>query len=63
MNMITRIIKIKDCPSFVDFRPGADLQFKKYNLIYGWNGSGKTCFSRVLRSFELKENYYAQPER
>ena len=62
MNMITRIIKIKDCPSFVDFKPEADLpEFKKYNLIYGWNGSGKTSFTRTLRSFELGENYYTQP--
>ncbi|HAK88696.1 MAG TPA: hypothetical protein DHV16_07505 [Nitrospiraceae bacterium] len=62
--MITRVTKIKDCPSFVDFRPDADLpEFKKYNLIYGWNGSGKTSFSRVLRSFELGENYYTYPER
>ncbi|GIW68770.1 hypothetical protein D6792_03035 [Candidatus Parcubacteria bacterium] len=58
--MITRVIKIKNCASFVDFVPGADLPaFRKYNLIYGWNGSGKTNFSRVLRSFELRENYYA----
>lgn len=60
--MIVKVKKIKDCASFVDFKPEADLpEFKKYNLIYGWNGSGKTCFSRVLRSFELGENYYAQP--
>src|SRR3990167_7771449 len=64
MNMIARTSKIKDCPSFVDFRSGTDLpEFKKYNLIYGWNGSGKTSFSRVLRSFELGENYYTHPER
>lgn len=64
MNMITRVIKIKGCPSFVDFIPGTDLpEFKKYNLIYGWNGSGKTSFTRTLRSFELGENYYAQPAR
>lgn len=64
MNMITHVTKIKDCPSFVDFRPGTDLpEFKKYNLIYGWTGSGKTSFSRTLRSFELGENYYAQPGR
>lgn len=62
--MIARVTKIKACPSFLDYRPGADLpEFKKYNLIYGWNGSGKTSFSRVLRSFELGENYYTQPER
>jgi wobble nucleotide-excising tRNase len=62
--MISCVTKIKDCPSFVDFRPSADLpEFKRYNLIYGWNGSGKTSFSRVLRSFELGENYYTHPER
>lgn len=60
--MIKRIVKIKNCPSFVDFRPNTDLpEFKRYNLIYGWNGSGKTSFSRVLRSFELQQNYYASP--
>ena len=62
--MIKRIIKIKNCPSFIDFKPASDLpEFMKYNLIYGWNGSGKTCFSRVLRSFEVGENYYEPPER
>ena len=62
--MIKRIIKIKNCPSFIDFKPASDLpEFMKYNLIYGWNGSGKTCFSRILRSFEVCENYYEHPER
>jgi len=62
--MIKRIVKIKDCPSFIDFKPASDLpEFKKYNLIYGWNGSGKTCFSRVFRSFEIGRNYYDHPGR
>jgi wobble nucleotide-excising tRNase len=62
--MIKRIVKIKNCPSFIDFKPSSDLpDFAKYNLIFGWNGSGKTCFSRILRSFEMGENYYAHPER
>jgi len=62
--MIKRIVKIKNCPSFIDFKPANDLpEFAKYNLVYGWNGSGKTCFSRVLRSFEMSKNYYDHPER
>jgi wobble nucleotide-excising tRNase len=62
--MIKCVIKIKNCPSFIDFKPVSDLpEFKKYNLIYGWNGSGKTAFSRILRSFELGENYFYHPER
>ncbi|MCX5727057.1 MAG: AAA family ATPase [Candidatus Saganbacteria bacterium] len=53
--MIKNVIKIKNFPSFVDFKPSADLpEFARYNLIYGWNGSGKTSFSRILRSFELE---------
>jgi wobble nucleotide-excising tRNase len=64
MRALKKINKIKNCPSFVDFRPAPDTpQFAKYNLIYGWNGSGKTSFSRILRSFESGENYYAHPER
>jgi len=62
--MIKRIIKIKNCPSFIDFRPTSDLpRFKRYNLIYGWNWSGKTSFSRVLRSFELGTDYYGRKEK
>jgi wobble nucleotide-excising tRNase len=62
--MIRRIVKIKSCPSFLDFKPSADLQeFARYNLIYGWNGTGKTSFSRILRSFELGVNYFDHPER
>ena len=29
------------------------LDFKKINLIFVWNGTGKTTLSRVLRNFEL----------
>jgi len=62
--MIKCIIKIKNCPSFINFKPASDLpEFTNYNLIYGWNGSGKTSFSRILRSFELGENYYNNPRR
>lgn len=30
-------------------------KFKQYNLIYGWNYSGKTTLSRIFRCIELKE--------
>ena len=29
-------------------------EFSRFNLIYGWNGSGKTTISRILRSLELR---------
>lgn len=62
MKTIKKIVKIKNCPSFVDCKPSSDLpDFKRFNLIYGWNGSGKTSFSRVLRNFELQENFHNNP--
>lgn len=64
MSMIKSIVRIKNCPSFVDFKPVADLpEFSKYNLFYGWNGSGKTSFSRILRSFELGQGFFDNPEK
>ena len=32
-----------------------DLDFKNINLLFGWNGTGKTTLSRVLRCYELGE--------
>ena len=38
-----------------DFTWPADLpEFGRYNLIYGWNGSGKTILSRLFRYLELR---------
>lgn len=60
--MLKSIVKIKNCPSFLDFKPAAGLaEFGKYNIFYGWNGSGKTSFSRVLRSFDLGQCFYNDP--
>ena len=53
--MITKIKKIKNFGVFDNYQTSADLpDFKKYNLIYGWNASGKTTLSRLLRCFELQ---------
>ncbi|MDR3558353.1 MAG: AAA family ATPase, partial [Candidatus Pacebacteria bacterium] len=39
---------------FVDHSHSAEIpDFRQYNLIYGFNGSGKTTISRVLRCIEL----------
>jgi len=49
-----RIKEIKNTDAFDGFHwLGDDL--KKYNLIYGWNGSGKTTISRVFNFLERKE--------
>ncbi len=53
--MIEKIKKIKNFGVFDNYQAPADLpDFKKYNLIYGWNASGKTTLSRLFRCLELQ---------
>lgn len=48
-----RIKEIKNTDAFDVFNwVGDDL--KKYNLLYGWNGSGKTTISRIFNFLERK---------
>lgn len=58
--MITQITKIKNLGVFNDYSTNAALPaFKKYNLIYGWNGTGKTTLSELFTAFNdgaLKEH-------
>lgn len=56
--MIRTIESIKAFGVFEDFRWPSNLpEFKQFNLIYGWNYSGKTTLSRVFRCFERKERH------
>ena len=53
--MIKKIKSIKSFGVFNEYQTDPSLSdFNKYNLIYGWNASGKTTLSRLLRCFELK---------
>jgi wobble nucleotide-excising tRNase len=53
--MLKRINKIRDFGIFSKFDWDKNIpDFQKYNLIYGWNYSGKSTISRLLRSFETK---------
>ena len=55
MTAITRIARLRDCGVFYEFRWPADLpDFGRYNLIYGWNWSGKTTLSRLFRAMEMR---------
>jgi len=48
---ITSIQKIKGAVVFDDYSAAADLPaFEQHNLIYGFNGSGKTTISRIFSS-------------
>ncbi len=56
--MITKITKLKNFGIFQDFSWKTNLQgFSKFNLIYGWNRTGKTTLSRVFASCEKKCAY------
>jgi wobble nucleotide-excising tRNase len=54
---ITRINRIKGHRIFENFAWPSDLpDFSRFNLIYGWNATGKTTFSNLLRHIQLKES-------
>ena len=54
--MIRTIQSVKAFGIFKDFRWPPELPaFKQFNLIYGWNYSGKTTLFRVFRCFEQKQ--------
>ncbi len=55
MTAITRIGRLRDCGVFRDFKWPTDLPgFGRYNLLYGWNWSGKTTLSRLFRALETR---------
>jgi len=60
-SMIKKISKIKDFGVFKDFKGNALPEFKKFNLVYGWNYSGKTTLSRVFRCLEKSELHCDYP--
>jgi len=52
---IKRISRLRNCGIFRDFAwPDSLPEFGKFNLIYGWNGTGKTTISNLLRDLELR---------
>jgi wobble nucleotide-excising tRNase len=56
--MIEKIRRIRSFGSYVDFDwPTALCQFKRFNVFYGWNYSGKTMLSRIFRCFESKTTH------
>jgi len=52
---IQRIYRLRDCGIFRDFTwPNDLLDFGRFNVIYGWNGTGKTTLSRLFRDLGLR---------
>ena len=53
---ITRVSRLKRHGIFRDFSWPNDLSdLDRFNLIYGWNGTGKTMLSRLFRALELRK--------
>ena len=54
MSQIGRISRLRRCGIFRNFTwPSGLPGFGRYNLIYGWNGTGKTTLSRLFRDLEV----------
>jgi wobble nucleotide-excising tRNase len=57
--MITKVNKIKNFGIFNNFTWDTSINpFKKRNLIYGWNYSGKTTFSKLFNNLEKKSKIH-----
>lgn len=55
MIAISRIARLRHPGVLRDFTWAAELPtFGRYNLIYGWNGSGKTTISKMFRALETR---------
>ena len=58
MVLIKSIKEIKQFGVYKEFKWNDSIPiFKRFNLIYGWNGTGKTTISRIFSSIEHKEVY------
>ena len=54
---ITKFLKIKNYRIFRDFSwPHGLLPFARYNLLYGWNGSGTSTLSSLFLKMQRKES-------
>lgn len=53
--MITQINKLKRFGIYQNYTWGTIDDFKKKNLIYGWNYSGKTTLSKLFQVLEFKD--------
>lgn len=55
---VERIKTLRRYRCFTDFSWPQDLpNFARYNLIYGWNGSGKTCLSNLFRHLQRSTSF------
>jgi wobble nucleotide-excising tRNase len=55
--MLKKINQIKDFGVFHNFGGAALPEFRQFNLIFGWNYSGKTTLSRVFQCLEYSNHH------
>ena len=56
MNRVARISRIHGLGVFRSFEWPDDLpNFRRFNVVYGWNGSGKTLLSRIFAGLQKGE--------
>ena len=61
--MIKKVVRLDSCGIFSGWTWPAGLEdFARYNVLFGWNYSGKTTLSRAIRAHEAHE-FSAPPER
>ncbi|MCI6988835.1 MAG: AAA family ATPase [Campylobacter sp.] len=53
--MIAKIDKIENLGIYKNFSNSSIDEFKRYNLIYSWNDSGKSTLSRLFSAFGGKD--------
>lgn len=59
--MFKKVSKLKNFGIFRNFEWSSDIpDFSRFNLIYGWNKSGKTTFSRSFVACEKKTTEFKQ---
>ena len=57
MSGVSRITRLRVPGVFRDFDwPNSLTDFARYNLIYGWNGTGKTTLSQAFRALESRQS-------
>lgn len=60
--MITKINSIKDFRIFQNYSHDSNLKnYNRYNLFYGWNGSGKSTIASLFECLERKEQSVEYP--
>lgn len=52
--MILRINRLQQFGIFADYNGSSIQQFGRYNLIYGWNGTGKSTLSNLFSCLESR---------